>query len=260
MIGIHFQLKYIENTAEFGDVNRHQYWFGLTDGWYWISLQDIDLFRYATQSQEMHHDIDETLPFFSYYVARLWEDIIDILPRIMEPIPEDLWRRVATIDRADEWLRMANRRLDAIEQLDIWDDSSRIVAWYDERRLYPVPVQDAPGIWFLRVGDTITVRWETHHAMLDGVPVWSASDGEHDVTVSQLLGAVRSFDERLMTQMDERVNHAIASWSRPDVRLASAGLLLEQESRRAALPAALSRKPAPTDWDHIRKILDALRL
>ncbi|WSK39909.1 DUF5984 family protein [Micromonospora maris] len=67
------------------------HWFGLTDGWYWIDLNGHELLRYSDHTmRHLHADGYEGMPYVDYYVVRLWEDLLQALPAVLEPVPADL--------------------------------------------------------------------------------------------------------------------------------------------------------------------------
>src|SRR4051812_35106988 len=72
------------------------HWFGLTDGWYWLHLGDQEVPRSVKRSAEA----PDGLSYVDYNVVRLWEDLLDILPEILEPVPPDV---AALTSKADSW-------------------------------------------------------------------------------------------------------------------------------------------------------------
>jgi hypothetical protein len=81
---------------------RCLHWFGLTDGWYWIELGTHELLRYSPQTVRrfQQHEGHPRHPYVDYYVARFWEDLIQLVPPVMQPVPDDLADFIAT-DRSD---------------------------------------------------------------------------------------------------------------------------------------------------------------
>ena len=62
------------------------HWFGLTDGEYWIEAGADTLFEYSPYVRERH-----AFPrFCDYAVARLYDDLIEMVPHILEPVPSSL--------------------------------------------------------------------------------------------------------------------------------------------------------------------------
>ena len=69
-------------------------------GWFWIAAGDQELFRYtdaalayvASQNPDLP---PPALPYDDYQVARYWEDLMEMLPEILDPVPTDLAAHVA---------------------------------------------------------------------------------------------------------------------------------------------------------------------
>ena len=67
-------------------------WFALSDGHYWITVDEVELFRYSEESVALWRSegYEVASPYANYQVVRLWEDVLDWLPEFHEPVPEDL--------------------------------------------------------------------------------------------------------------------------------------------------------------------------
>ena len=64
-------------------------WYNLTDGWYWIEADTAQLFRYTPEWMALWSAQDPCpvhWPYVDYQVVRLWEDLLEILPKVMEPL------------------------------------------------------------------------------------------------------------------------------------------------------------------------------
>jgi hypothetical protein len=98
VIRFRFELRPVDEIMPWGDQDRTLHWFGLTDGWYWIELDGQELLCYSGDMLrrwrgEGH---EAARPYIDYQVARLWEDLIQIAPAVLEPVPADLVRFVAS--------------------------------------------------------------------------------------------------------------------------------------------------------------------
>ena len=240
-------------------------WFWLTDGWYWLNVGDQELFRYGDAWLASRPDgAGVGPPYAEYVVVRLWEDVLALFPEVLEPIPPDLWERVSTPDRAATWMQAADRWLEATDSdsgdLEHWDAYCAGTGWYDNRRISTIPIEPPPRIWFFRVGDTILIRWDNRDTVDDGVPAWSASVGEIALSVDDFMAEVTSFDHRLINGMRERIDAAIAHWTRMDREIDTTHLLRDHAGRADALRARLAIPLAPTDWDAVRQGLATLGL
>ncbi len=82
-----FELRPLDQVKPWGtpaDPNLH--WFGLTDGQFWIQVGEHRLFEYH-QASRNHSGAPQ---YCDYQVARLYEDIISLVPHALVPVPDDL--------------------------------------------------------------------------------------------------------------------------------------------------------------------------
>jgi hypothetical protein len=128
-------------------------WFALTDGWYWIEVGGHELLRYSDRTLRMWADergAEAASPYVDYYVVRLWEDVLEILPEIMEPVPGDLISFVA--DDLLDWTSRENA-----------PQAEAAGLWHASRSMYLGPLQNAPHVrWWRTIvdgGDVVTVSW-----------------------------------------------------------------------------------------------------
>ena len=102
----------------------------------------------------------------------------------------------------------------------------------------------------------IYVEWDNRDKLIDGHPAWSATVGCYTLTRDEFLSEVRSFHERLMEQMGERVQRALSGAIPREIRIDLPGLAAEHIQRCGSLDAVLSAPRTPTDW---ATALDAIR-
>jgi hypothetical protein len=110
----HFQLTPIAEIKPWGekdDLRLH--WFGLSDGQYWIRIGEAEIFRYSKQVLGAYPPQDSALatdpfqPYVDYYVVRLWEDILEIVPDVLDPLSTLLLERMEPIDQWLHWCQKA---------------------------------------------------------------------------------------------------------------------------------------------------------
>lgn len=83
---VNFNLVPIEEVQPWGRAGSYSLsWFGLTDGQYSIHVGDSTLFEYSE-----HARAGGTTRYCDYQVVRLYEDLMDMLPHILEPVPPSL--------------------------------------------------------------------------------------------------------------------------------------------------------------------------
>ena len=66
-------------------------WFGLSWGLYWLDLGTVRLLEYSPEARLLGSRPPARMPrFVDYQVARFHEDLIEILPDVLEPLPADV--------------------------------------------------------------------------------------------------------------------------------------------------------------------------
>lgn len=107
-----FELTPLAEVGTWGRETPRLHWFGLTDGWYWIELGEIRLLRFSA---------DYEIPYVDYYVVRLWEDLLGLLPAVLEEVPADLVG----------FLRSDHLGWNEVES----DDAEAAIYWWSDRYL-----------------------------------------------------------------------------------------------------------------------------
>lgn len=117
--------------AESGNTPLH--WFGLTDGAYWIQVDDVALFEYTEAARAAFG----CAQYCDYYVVRLYEDFTEILPHILEPVPERLTPHISGSGAA-QWKdtiaawRDGKDVMHDDKSFDLWDAAT---SWFSQRSL-----------------------------------------------------------------------------------------------------------------------------
>lgn len=235
-------------------------WYNLTDGWYWIDVGTEHLFRYtpeclrrwsANDPRPMHW------PYVDYQVARLWEDLLDILPAVLEPLPPALAQRLVAPLVWNEWLVAFQDWTQSREEEDEEEDFDILTRWWFERKLDTGYLVEGPQVWLWNDGTHIHLVWDNCERLLEGVAVWTATTGEVLVPVAEFLEEVSAFDHHLMNAMTNRVKAARQHWAQPGYQEELAWLEKEQVQRAGmlahTLEAMTTRKP--TDWEQIMTLL-----
>ena len=95
---INFTLAPIEEIVPWGEPGSYSlHWFGLTYGEYWIQAGEAALFEYSDHARNAGIN-----RYCDYQVVRLYEDLLDMLPYILEPVPEPLVPYICG-ERAKAW-------------------------------------------------------------------------------------------------------------------------------------------------------------
>ena len=110
-------------------------------------------------------------------------------------------------------------------------------------------------IWVWRCGDQVVIEWDNRGTLVDDKPVWTATRGRCELERSTYVREIRSFHDRLMARMADRVDSVTKSWRRSDVLLDPDALRQDCRERATWLDAALARPPRDRDWSEIARVL-----
>lgn len=259
-----FQLRPLESVAPWHDAdgsNAHLGWFGLTDGWYWIEAgpKPVELFRYSQplvdtwMREYTGASWLEALPHVDYQVARLWEDVLDILPNVLDPVPSQLARALGPDGPWITWEQAATRTAEqALDKQEAWDLLETAAGWWWARRLDTAYLQAGPRIWFWSDGINVHLQWDNRDLILDGQPAWEVVLDQHTVPEMDFLAEVRAFDAHFIAKMRDRIALAQAEWARLDVAI-DPGIDQEQLARSSRFSQCLEAiaKREPTRWDEV---------
>ncbi|MCX2955321.1 DUF5984 family protein [Lentzea sp. NEAU-D7] len=232
MIRFRFRLRPLADVEPWGD-QRTLHWFALTDGWYWIEVDGHRLFHHPADG-----DTGSPSPV-DHYVVRLWEDIQEVLPSLLEPVPADLVH-LMTSDH-DAWYEAAA------------EDEEAALDWYSGHFMYTGYLLASPDVvWWRSVTDRDVVTVDWRHRAGRGLDCAVPRQGRASVPTEMFLRAVEEFDRELIAAMDRRIAEIEAGGLGPDIRLDLEQLRREHSQRSGSLAAALRRAPA-TDWTAVRE-------
>lgn len=263
----HFRLRETQSMPLWRDADgaAHLHWFGLTDGWYWIEAEGSELFRYSQvlvdkwRSEHQSAPWLEALPYVDYQVARLWEDVLNILPDVLEPVPKALAQHLGSGGAWHEWMRVAwtTPELQTLDSMERVYDATN---WWITRRVDTAYLQAGPNIWFWSDGESLHLEWDNHECTLDGQPAWEAAVGEDITPTEEFLAEVRNFDMRLIRRMHDRVTLVQGGEARPGITL-DPGLSEDQRQRAQRLSTVLAHTTPrePTDWESVIRAVEAIQ-
>jgi hypothetical protein len=229
-------------------------WFWLTDGIYYMNVGEEQLFR--TTNEMLNHwkqeypNTDVNQPFVDYMVVRLYEDLLDKLVDVIQPIPTTLQKYIATREEREHWSSAAWELWESTEDEAIKDMCELATEWCGySRHLSTGHLICGPGITLWRIDNTIHIRWDNGDNEIDGIPYWTTTRGEYTLSADAFMQEVESFHQRLMNEMGQRVQ--LISTNNPldpRINIDIQGLIKEHEQRKNTLAAEMSRKPSVDDW------------
>lgn len=245
---VEFTLDPLESIEPWGSPpDRMLHWFGLTWGCYHLDLGLVRLLEY-TPAAGPPHCVD-------YQVARIHEDLVSMLPSVLEPIPPAVMLRLrdGSFERTYRHLRKH-----WTSQQDPDPSVDAVLYALGERSLDTAYLNPGAGIWMWSYGTKIIIEWDNRGRLFDGKPAWTAVCGRHEIDRDQFLNEMYAFDRRLMSEMDGRIHTIQADWCRPDVRIDVARLVENHNERCRRLEVVLRRQHRPTDWLAVQKGLELI--
>lgn len=250
---INFQLTPLPDVIPWGSPNNHCLsWFGLTDGQYWISVGATSLFEYSehARSAGAHRYCD-------YQVVRLLEDILDMLPSIMEPVPSTLVRYLSG-DTGKAWQSKfsswSNEQFDVTDEEEYWRLAGLAGSLSYNRFLDSAYLSPSATILMWSDEKCVYIEWDNSEKIFDGKPAWSAMKGNFQMQREDFVREIESFHFRLIEQMTSRVNQVVAGALSTGIRVDFPGLLAEHEQRRNAFNQALSNT-VTTQWHEVERAI-----
>lgn len=277
----HFELRLLRDVMAWGpaspnDARRedwerrpHVNWYGLMDGWYWIDAGGAELLRYSQAELdtvarlypgELWVARNVGVPYVDYQVAQFWQDVIDIVPDVLEPIPTWLARTLEPTGAWTEWHRRAEKAVMAAlpkpEARNLLNEAGR---WQRKRSLDTWYLSAAPAIWFWSDGANVHIEWDNRERYLhDSVLTWEAVLGHHALTVEAFRDEARSFNARFTRRMWDRTAIAQADWPRPDVALSPHLNAEHRQSARYMRHRLEIGVREPDDWEAVFRAIAAI--
>ncbi|MEO3683480.1 DUF5984 family protein [Shewanella vesiculosa] len=243
-----FKLKPLTDIAPWGEEpNLSLHWYGLTDGIYFMNVGKDQLFRYSDEAVEYwKKEYSDFEVFFDYQVARIYEDLLSILPDVLQPIPQCIYEYISTVENQQTWSDKLAQIFDETDNESIEDTYYLASEWLFHRRLQGMG--GGPDIMLFRTGEKIHIRWDNESIRIDGFQAWSATRGEYQLTVDEFIDEVHSFHQRLIFDMAERVHTIATNNPFPHVKIDIVNLTKEHEERACSLSTALSNEPHVDNW------------
>jgi hypothetical protein len=250
-----FKLKLLQNFKSYSEEHALTLsWFWLTDGIYYMNVGQEQLFRVTNEMlnhwKQEYPDTDVNQPFVDYQVVRLYEDLLEILVDVMQPIPTELQKYIATREEFENWSSSVWDLWESTEDEEIKDICELAIEWCGySRHLSTLHLADKPSIQLWRIDDTIHIRWDNGDNEIDGIPYWTTTRGEYTLSADTFMQEVESFHQRLMNEMEQRVQ--LISTNNPldpSINIDIQGLIKEHEQRKNTLAAEMSRKLSVDDW------------
>ncbi|MES2206797.1 MAG: DUF5984 family protein [Pseudomonadota bacterium] len=250
---INFTLVPVQEVLPWGTSdNLSLSWFGLTDGQYWLEAGSSVLFEYSAMARSLG-----CKQYCDYQVVRLYEDLIDMLPYVLEPVPASLVPYISG-ESAISWQKTFEQWCEKHEAHATEDRYLEVLTvateWQSKRQLDSLYLSPSANIAIWSDAESVHFEWDNRDKLIDGQPAWTALQGAYKLPWSDFTHEIESFHTRLMNQMGHRVKQVASGALSAEIKIDLAALMREHEQRCHTLQLASGIKPK-TDWLKIEQTI-----
>jgi len=257
-----FTLDPIENVYPWGDPEDLKiHWFALTQGNYRLKVGNDYLLNYTN---DFHEYLTEKHPqntqpkntCVDYYVVRLWEDILDILPDVLEPVPKELQHFLelgyenykALNERALDWQEFEIKN--GANKDRTWSILELATNWLNNCWLDSGYILYSPKIWIWSDENDVVINWDNSEIKIENIYVWTATKGNYRINKNDFINEVREFNKHLFDEMKERVETICQNWKNDEIKIDFEQLKSEQKNRGTWLESKL-KNVRKTNWSEV---------
>lgn len=247
-----FKLSPLKDIHPWGEnSNKRLSWFGFTEGEYRIKVGSEYLFNYSDEYTnylvKKFPEYSFDITFVDYPVVRLWEDILERIPSILEPVPKEIQ---CFLDSGYEnYLDLENKAIDwqkseiskGINKNDTWSIVALATYWLNNRWLDSAYLSPSARIWIWADENDVIFSWDNRELKVEGIPVWSAPCGNYRINKEDFINEVRKFDNSLIAEMNERVETIYQTWKNPEIKIDFENLKSEQKNRATWLESSFNK-------------------
>ncbi len=239
-----FELDRVEDITPWGEPGRQSLsWFALTCGVFRMRMGQHTLFRYSPEVLQHwggeRQDAD-------YQIAAFARDMLGSVAAAAAPLPS-LFERLAA-----DWPLLSRLRAES------GSDSAAGVAehesynawrWLGERSPCTSYLTASPDLSFVRVQGDVHVHWDNRRGVVDGIPVWADQYGMAVMPVHSFVEECRGFADRLLGQMQLRVDDIASGMAKPQVPVDVAALRRQHETWRVEFDSYFKQYEPDIPWD-----------
>ncbi len=260
-----YQLRPLKDVQPWLDAAEDPFlhWFALTDGWYWLEIDDKELLKYtddALKTMEVEFGPTEH-SYVDYYAARLWEDLLDVLPQALNPLPQPLIERLEHPMEWVEWLGQVEVWLFDQDEEDEepFDLYFRAAGWWSARLMDFTYLNDDPLLYVWREKHDIHLYWNSQDSRRDAKPVWQVDDLSFTLPIADFRREVKQYNNQLLQEMSERISELLGSEvaDYEGIDIDPEEIKQEQRARSKWLDEQIDALPSD-DWDLTLKAIAVL--
>lgn len=260
---INFKLKELDQISPWGqEPELSLHWFGLTDGYLWLTFGNETIYEYSKEAAE-YHEI-ESIPYNDYQLSRFIEDFTELFDQIRESIPSvlyDLTKDLAQFHSdARKWLDIHTS--DEEDYSDFYfDEYDKLISWTYQRTFDSAHLIGGPHLSFFRRNDKIRIVWDTEHTLENGMSLWTAKDGHLEMDYADFVAKIKVFGLSFFAEMGKQIESTLAKeWG--NIKIDTQRLVEEHQEREEDFFAALSllqQEPIDkTNWEEIGQLFDQM--
>jgi len=256
---INFELKHIDETQPAGtDAELYMCWFWLTDGYLWLNLADSTLYEYSKDA--LKYFGMKTSAYNDYPIVRFIDDFTELFKVINESIPDDIYQLTENLSQflndSQRWLDINDT--DEEEYSDFYFEEYRnLISWTSNRSFDSAHLIGGPYFSFFRNKDKVRIIWETEDKLENGIQIWTAKNGNIEISYTEFISQVKEFGNRFFTQMKDKVEIAVQKdWK--DIQIDKKGLIKEHKERELdfwnQFTLLESDSTTKTNWKQVREL------
>jgi Family of unknown function (DUF5984) len=251
-----FELRPVEQIEPWGTPPAQSLsWFALTEGTFCIPVGTDVLFRY-TPEMLAHWGEDPASRNATYQVAAFVRDSVGSLAAGMAPMPELFEQIAGNRDLRRRLLRLTSEI--AAQSDEHQERAYQAWRWLGERSPWMGYLAACPRFAFLRVGDDVHVAWDNSETTIDGIKVWTADYGVFALPVDAFVAECRSFADRLLATMEDRLTAIASGEARPRVAVGVGALLEQHRAWARELEGYFGDYTPDIEWRYAESALRAI--
>jgi len=198
--------------------------------------------------------------YVDYQVVRLYEDLLEKLVDMLQPVPLEIQQLIDTQEKQKHWTIQLWDIFESTDSEEIEDLYSVATEWWNYRRnLSIMHLSEGPNIWIWNYGETVHIRWNNESKSDDGIQPWSTVRGDYTLPLEKFREEVASFHERLMGEMSYRIKHLMTDNPIPHIKIDMQSLEREHEERKNSLKEAIAKTPRVKNWDAVIEAINKLK-
>lgn len=229
-----FELHPVEHIRPWGEPGSQTLsWFALSLGSFHMPVGGETLFQYSPEILS-HWGADEK--YADYQVAAFAREMLGSAAAGAARLPERIERIAAHWDAVTAVLPVAAA------------DNERHYAatrWVRERSPWTGYLTACPRFSFVRVGDEVFIHWDNRECSVDGVKVWTATQGTYVLSVDAFRVECHDFADRLLKAMNERLDDIVAKRAAPQIDVDLAALRQQHQTWRNEFETTLGTTYSP---------------